>query len=75
MSLPTIQVVKIRYTNYEGTTKDYRILPLADRALYFGTSRWHPEPQWLLDAWDVDREVHRTFSMKHVLTWEEEAAP
>lgn len=55
------EVVEIVYTNHRGETRARRILPMD---LYFGTSEWHDEPQWLLSAVDVERGVCRTFAMK-----------
>jgi predicted DNA-binding transcriptional regulator YafY len=63
-------VVIIRYTNYRGQTADRRIIPVCIR---FGSTEWHPEEQWLLDAFDVDRGADRSFALKDVLQWREEA--
>lgn len=59
-------VVVIRYTNYRGETADRRIIPIRIR---FGSTKWHPEEQWLLDAFDLDRGADRAFAMKDVLQW------
>jgi hypothetical protein len=63
-------VVIIRYTNYRGHTDDRRIIPVGIR---FGSTEWHPDEQWLLDAFDVDRGVDRSFALKDVLQWRNEA--
>jgi hypothetical protein len=60
------EVVRIKYTNYRGETAIRRIVP---GQLRFGASEWHPEPQWLLDALDIDRGVTRSFAMKDILAW------
>ena len=31
--------------------------------LRFGSTQWHPEPQWLLQAWDVDKDAERDFAL------------
>jgi hypothetical protein len=59
-------IVIIRYTNYRGETADRRILP---KSIRFGSTQWHPEEQWLLDAFDVDRGADRCFALKDVLHW------
>jgi len=59
-------VVTIRYTNYRGETADRQIVPIRIR---FGSSEWHPEEQWLLDAFDLDRNADRSFALKDVLQW------
>jgi len=30
---------------------------------------WHPGRQWILDAWDLDKAVHRSFAMKDIKEW------
>jgi len=57
----------VEYTNHAGETELRRLLPLD--APYFGTTRWHPKPGWLLRAQDVDKldgegkPVERDFSL------------
>lgn len=60
--------VRIRYTNYRGETADRRIRP---RRLWHGTTEWHPEPGFLLEAEDVERRVIRDFAVGDIETWEE----
>lgn len=55
--------MKIRYTNYKGETADRSIVPAR---VYFGSTQWHPEPQWLLEAFDVDKNEIRTFAFKDI---------
>jgi predicted DNA-binding transcriptional regulator YafY len=59
-------VVIIRYTNYRGETAERRIVPICIR---FGSTEWHPEEQWLLEAFDLDRDATRAFALKDVLDW------
>ena len=61
------EIVRIRYTNYRGETSLRRILP---KAIRFAATEWHPEPQWLLDAIDLDKNVERSFAMKDIASWE-----
>lgn len=58
--------VRILYTNYRGETALRVIIP---ERLYFGSTEWHPEPQWLLEAMDVDKEQSRSFAMKDIRAW------
>ena len=46
------QIVTIRYTNYRGETSVRRIIPIEIR---FVSTEWHPAPQWVLEAHDVDK--------------------
>ena len=32
--------------------------------LYWGFNQWHPEPQWLMDAYDVRLDTNRTYALK-----------
>jgi hypothetical protein len=47
----TPEAVRVRYTNWRGETSNRRLLL---GALRFGTTDWHPEPTWLILAFDVD---------------------
>ena len=64
MSAVTVdRSVLIRYTNYRGECSVRRILP---QRLEFVSSEWHPEPQWVLHALDLDRGVERSFALRDV---------
>ena len=52
----------LTYTNHRGETGVRRIIPLA--APWWGQSDYHVEPQWLLRAFDVDKQVEREFALK-----------
>lgn len=52
------------YTNHRGERAVRRLIT---ERLYFGTSPWHPEPQWLLDAWDCEKQANRTFALNDFL--------
>lgn len=58
--------VVIDYTNHRGERSERTILP---SGIYFGTTEWHPGPQWLLDAFDRDKGDNRTFAMKDIHGW------
>jgi hypothetical protein len=49
------------YRNYKGEEAYRRVRPLSIR---FGTSEWHPEPQWLMLADDLENEKTREFAMR-----------
>lgn len=59
-------VVEISYTNYRGETSTRRILP---SRLWFGSAEWHPAPQWILDAWDLDKCALRSFAVRDIGSW------
>jgi predicted DNA-binding transcriptional regulator YafY len=58
--------VRLLYTNYKGETAVRRILP---KKIWFGRTKYHPERQWLLDAYDVGKSADRTFAMKDIRAW------
>lgn len=58
--------VKITYTNWKGETGDRTIKPIA---LWSGSTEYHPEEQWLLHAWDYEKQDFRQFAMKHIKNW------
>ena len=58
--------VEIEYTNYRGERGRRVIVPTL---LYFGSTPWHTEPQWLLSAYDVAKGAARTFAMRDIHDW------
>lgn len=60
------QAVRIVYKNYRGEVAVRRIRPLA---IWFGATEWHPEPQWLLSATDLDKGENRDFAIKDISKW------
>jgi hypothetical protein len=61
------KVVTIRYTNYRGETAIRRILPIEIR---FASTEWHPDPQWVMEAYDIEKGVQRSFAIKDILQWD-----
>lgn len=60
----------IDVTNYKGERHTRHIR--AD-IVVFGTTEHHPEEQFLLAAWDIDRNVYRHFAMKNIHSMKEHA--
>lgn len=58
--------VVIEYTNYKGVFGKRKIVP---QKIYFGSNEWHTEDQWLLDAFDVEKDTNRTFALKDIKSW------
>ena len=52
--------IKIVYTNQKGETSIRRLVP---ETFFFGSSEWHPEKQWLMEAIDADKKEKRTFAL------------
>jgi len=60
------QIVEIDYVNWRGERSIRRILPVK---IHFASSKWHPKPQWLLNAEDLGKRDTRDFAMKDIQSW------
>ena len=60
------KIVTIVYTNYKGKTAVRKILP---KEIFYGHTDWHPEDQWLLTAFDIQKAADRSFAMKDIKAW------
>jgi predicted DNA-binding transcriptional regulator YafY len=58
--------IEILYTNYRGETARRKIVPWS---LRYGSTEYHPEPQWLLEAFDLEKKAGRTFAMHDIAEW------
>jgi predicted DNA-binding transcriptional regulator YafY len=58
--------VEIDYTNYRGKRAVRRVKPLD---LTFRSTEWHPEMQWVMRAFDVEKQEIRFFAMKDIHSW------
>jgi hypothetical protein len=61
------QTVTIEYTNWRGEKGMRKILP---EKIYFGSTEWHKEPQWLLRALDLEKNASRDFAIKDICSWQ-----
>ncbi|MBP7134628.1 WYL domain-containing protein [Patescibacteria group bacterium] len=66
MSEQNPQQVSILYTNHRGETSTRSVVP---HRIWFGQTEWHSEDQWLLDAYDLERQANRSFALKDIKTW------
>ncbi len=55
--------VSFTYRNHRGEVAKRSVKP---RRLWFGSSEWHPDPQWLLSAWCCDRKATRVFALSEI---------
>ncbi len=58
--------VHIDYTNHRGERAWRSILP---RSISYATSEWHEGYQWLLLAFDYDKQADRQFEMASIHEW------
>ena len=60
------KTVEIVYKNWRGEVGVRQIIP---EKIWFGTTEWYPEEQWLLDAFDCGKQESRTFAMSDIREW------
>ena len=46
------QQIQFEYINYKGIKSTRNVIPVS---LYFGSTEFHPENQWLMVAYDLDK--------------------
>ena len=56
------RLLTFTYTNWRGETAERRVDPAV--RLWFGSSEWHPEEQWFLQAFDMDKREERDFALR-----------
>lgn len=49
----------VDYTNWRGETARRVIRPIR---MWWGKTEWHPEEQWMLTAWDCEKDAIRNFA-------------
>jgi len=62
----TNDTVIIDYTNYKGERGTRVIRP---NQIFFGQNEWHPDPQWLLTAYDLEKDALRVFAVGDIHKW------
>lgn len=58
--------VVIDYTNWKGERGKRTITP---HIMFWGSTNYHPDNQWLLNAFDEEKQAERTFAMKDIHSW------
>ena len=58
------EALEFTYRNWRGEISRRRVVPITVR---WDSTEWHPEPQWLLQAYDLDRTAIRDFAMKDMV--------
>lgn len=56
----TSDVIRVQYTNHRGETALRTIRPIR---LWFGSTAWHREAQWLLECFDLDKLATRDYAL------------
>ncbi|MBU0708583.1 hypothetical protein KJ596_02400 [Patescibacteria group bacterium] len=60
----TTPVLKFEYVNWKSERAVRNIRPVK---VWFGSTKWHPVEQWLLKAFDLDKQAERDFSLKEIV--------
>lgn len=60
--------VEIQYTNHHGETETRKIRPIG---LFLKSTQWHPQEQWILEAYAYDRSANRSFAMNDIHGWKQ----
>lgn len=50
----------VKYTNWKGETANRTIIP---HKVWFGSTEYHKEPQWLVYAFDSEKRAYRDFAL------------
>jgi predicted DNA-binding transcriptional regulator YafY len=56
--------LKFKYKNWEGKTAVRKVRPTE---IWYGKTQWHPKKQWLLRAWDLDKDAERNFAVQDII--------
>lgn len=54
-------VITFQYTNYKGVVSSRNATVIG---LHYGSTEYHPETQWLLEGFDLDKNVIRVYALK-----------
>lgn len=58
------EAIHVRYTNWRGETAPRHLYPVK---IWFGSTEWHTEPQWLVKASDLTTGNIRDFALKDMV--------
>jgi len=56
--------IKVKYKNYQGITSIRNIIP---QNIYYGSTDYHKEDQWLLEVWDIEKDALRTYAVMDII--------
>lgn len=54
------QPITMTYRNYRGEVADRTVTP---KRIWWGSTDWHPEPGWLMTAYDPEKHADRDFAL------------
>ena len=56
--------LKFKYLNWEKKTAIRTVKPIK---IWYGETQFHPQKQWFLKAFDLDKKEERDFAMKDII--------
>lgn len=56
------------YRNYKGITSNRKVIPIN---IYWGSNEYHEGDQWLLKAFDLDKNEIRFFAVRDIISFGE----
>ena len=57
------ETLALLYENHRGETRVRSVEPLG---FHWGSSTWHPEPQWLMAVFDHEKKDYRDFAVSGI---------
>lgn len=58
------RIITFGYTNYRGEYAIRRVVPMK---WYWGSTEYHPQPQWLMEGYDVEGDKTRDFAVQDMV--------
>lgn len=55
------RIIEFGYTNWIG---QFAIRKVTPTRIYWGATKYHPQPQWLLEGYDHDKNSKRDFALQ-----------
>lgn len=55
-----MDIVQFHYINHRGELALRTVRPIR---IWFGSTAWHRDPQWLLECFDIDKQATRDYAM------------
>jgi predicted DNA-binding transcriptional regulator YafY len=52
--------ISFDYTNWRGEKSRRRVHPIR---IYFANTPWHPNTQWLMEGYDLDKKEMRDYAL------------
>jgi len=61
------ETVTFIYKNYKGVVASRKVKPIK---IWYGTTQWYKEKQWLVWGYDYHKNDYRDFALKDIKNWD-----